>query len=149
MKPAIPFYRNCDAGYILLEVRPNLSPTKRFVFVIFFYFSWILAFRDFFREARTFAVKGELPELTEIRHNFFEGRRKGDTTFRTPCRSTIHSSRPRPAPVALSVAVDLHAGCILKPAYAPYMHCSCSCSCRYRYTRSTWSKMYICTVRAL
>ena len=31
------------------------------------------------REARSFAVKGELPELTEIRHNFFESRRKGDT----------------------------------------------------------------------
>ena len=30
------------------------------------------------RGAKTFAVKGELPELTEIRHNFFETRRKGE-----------------------------------------------------------------------
>lgn len=29
------------------------------------------------RSAKNFAVKGELPELTEIRHNFFETRRKG------------------------------------------------------------------------
>lgn len=29
------------------------------------------------RNAKCFAVKGELPELTEIRHNFFETRRKG------------------------------------------------------------------------
>ena len=35
------------------------------------------------REARTFAVKGELPELTEIRHNFFESRRKGTAARRT------------------------------------------------------------------
>ncbi|CAM9619138.1 unnamed protein product, partial [Ectocarpus sp. 13 AM-2016] len=28
------------------------------------------------RSPKTFAVKGELPELTEIRHNFFEARRK-------------------------------------------------------------------------
>ncbi|CBN77673.1 conserved unknown protein [Ectocarpus siliculosus] len=28
------------------------------------------------RSSKTFAVKGELPELTEIRHNFFEARRK-------------------------------------------------------------------------
>lgn len=35
------------------------------------------------REAKTFAVKGELPELTEIRHNFFESRRKGTAARRT------------------------------------------------------------------
>lgn len=29
------------------------------------------------RNAKSFTVKGELPELTEIRHNFFETRRKG------------------------------------------------------------------------